>query len=77
MISDSTGIPPRYLKGTKWVQDTYGTFEGPASFGTWNKRDGDDFKKLFKANPHSDLPFRYYGYPDQNHHGHVIVTRPK
>lgn len=77
MISDSTGIPPRYLKDTSFVQDTYGTFEGPSSFGTTDKRDGEDFKKLFKANPHSDLPFRYYGYPDQNHHGHVIVTRPK
>ena len=77
MISDSTGIPPRFLKDTSFVQDTYGTFEGPSSFGTTDKRDGEDFKKLFKANPHSDLPFRYYGYPDQNHHGHVIVTRPK
>jgi hypothetical protein len=77
MISDSTGIPPRFLKDTGFVQDTYGTFEGPSSFGTTDKRDGEDMKKLFKANPHSDLPFRYYGYPDQNHHGHVIVTRPK
>ena len=77
MISDSTGVPPRFLKDTRFVQDTYGTFEGPVSFGTTNKRDGDDLKKLFKANPHSDLPFRYYGYPDANHHGHVVVTRPK
>jgi len=77
MISDSTGIPPHFLKDTSFVQDTYGTFEGPSSFGTINKRDTEDFKKLFKTNPHTDLPFRYYGYPDQNHHGHVIVTRPK
>jgi hypothetical protein len=77
MISDSTGIPPRFLKDSGFVQDTYGVFEGPSSFGTTDHRDAEDFKKLFKDNPQSKLPFRYYGYPDQNHHGHVIVTRPK
>jgi hypothetical protein len=77
MISDSTGIPPRFLKGTSFVQDTYGTFEGPSSFGTTDRRDADDFRKLFKENPQSKLPFRYYGYPDSNHHGHIVVTRVK
>jgi hypothetical protein len=77
MISDSTGIPPHYLKDSGFVQDTYGTFEGPSAFGTTDRRGTEEFKKLFKANPHADLPFRYYGYPDSNHHGHVVVTRPK
>jgi hypothetical protein len=77
MISDSTGIPPRFLKDTSFVQDTYGVFEGPSSFGTTDRRDAEDFRKLFKANPQSKLPFRYYGYPDSNHHGHIIVTRPR
>ncbi len=77
MISDSTGIPPRFLKGTKFVQDTYGVFEGPSAYGTTDRRDAEDFRKLFKENPQSKLPFRYYGYPDSNHHGHVVVTRPK
>jgi hypothetical protein len=77
MISDSTGIPPRFLTGTNFVEDTYGTFEGPSEFGTTNRRDAEDFRKLFKANPQTKLPFRYYGYPDSNHHGHVVVMRPK
>jgi hypothetical protein len=77
MISDSTGIPPRFLKGTSFVQDTYGAFEGPSAFGTTDRRDAEDFKKLFKDNPQAKLPFRYYGYPDSNHHGHVVVTRVK
>jgi hypothetical protein len=77
MISDSTGIPPRFAKPAGFVQDTYGEFDGPKDFGTVDRRDGEDFKALFKANPKTKLPFRYYGYPDNAHHGHVIVTRPK
>jgi hypothetical protein len=77
MISDSTGIPPRFLHDKGFVQDTYGTFDGPSEFGTTDRRDAEDLKKLFKENPHTELPFRYYGYPDNAHHGHVVVTRPK
>jgi hypothetical protein len=74
MISDSTGIPPRFADPAGYVQDTYGTFDGPALFGLYDKRDADDFKRLFKAEPTRELPFRY-GYPDQAGHAHMIVTR--
>jgi hypothetical protein len=76
MISDSTGVPPRWATKAGYVQDTYGIFEGPSEFGTTNSKDTADFKKLFLANPKVTLPFRYYGYPDNAKHGHIVVTRP-
>ena len=74
MISDSTGIPPRYAAPAGFAQDAYGTFNGPAPFGLLDARDAADVKKLFASQPARDLPFRY-GYPDKDGHGHLIVTR--
>jgi hypothetical protein len=47
MISDSTGIPPRFARPAGFAQDTYGEFDGPAPFGLLNARDANDFKHLF------------------------------
>jgi hypothetical protein len=74
MISDSTGIPPRFAQAAGFIQDTYGTFDGPALFGLYDKRDADDLKRLFKSEPTRDLAFRY-GYPDATGHAHLLVTR--
>ncbi len=74
MISDSTGVPPKYATKAGFVQDTYGIMEWPAAFGTVDNKNAEDLRKLFKANPQKDLPFRY-GYPDRDHHGHIVVTR--
>jgi len=74
MISDSTGVPPRYATKAGFVQDTYGIMEWPSAFGTVDNRNAEDLRKLFKSNPQKDLPFRY-GYPDRDHHGHIVVTR--
>ena len=73
MVSDSTGIPPRIAQPAGYVQDTYGTFDGPAPFGTPDGKDANDLKHLFASEPTRDLPFRY-GYPDKNGHAHMIVT---
>jgi hypothetical protein len=73
MVSDSTGIPPRFAKPAGFAQQTYGTFDGPAAFGLYNDGDGRDFKALFKAQPSRELAFRY-GYPDRDGHAHMIVT---
>jgi len=73
MISDSTGIPPRFAQPAGYVQDTYGTFDGPAPFGAPNARDANDFKRLFASQPTRELSFRY-GYPDKDGHAHMIVT---
>lgn len=74
MISDSTGIPPRFAQAAGFTQDTYGKFDGPAPFGLVNARDANDFKHLFASEPDRELAFRY-GYPDRNGHAHLIVTK--
>jgi hypothetical protein len=73
MVSDSTGIPPRFARPAGFVQETYGTFDGPAAFGLYNDGDAHDFKALFSAQPLRELAFRY-GYPDRDGHAHMIVT---
>ena len=71
---DSTGIPPRYANKAGFIQDTYGIMEWPAAFGPVDNKNAEDLRKLFKTNPQKDLPFRY-GYPDRDHHGHMMITR--
>ncbi len=74
MISDSTGFTPAYAKKMGFVQDTYGTYTWPEPFGTVDVKNATDLKNLFVTNPHTDITFRY-GYPDKDHHGHIVVTR--
>jgi hypothetical protein len=73
MVSDSTGIPPRFAKPAGFAQETYGRFDGPAAFGLYNDGDAHDFKALFSSQPSRELAFRY-GYPDKDGHAHMIVT---
>ncbi len=73
MISDSTGFTPSYAKKMGFVQDTYGSYTWPEPFGTVDVKNAEDMKKLFATNPHTDITFRY-GYPDKDHHGHIVVT---
>jgi hypothetical protein len=53
--------------------------EWPAAFFVDNRdqvainKNAEDMRKLWKTNPQHDLPFRY-GYPDRDHHGHLMVT---
>jgi hypothetical protein len=74
MASDSTGIPPRVAGPAGFMQDTYGTFDGPSPFGDPDRRDADELKRLFASQPSRDLGFRY-GYPDTHGHAHLIITR--
>jgi hypothetical protein len=76
MVSDSTGLPPRYAQAAGYTQETYGRFDGPAPFGTPGERDAADLKRLFAAQPARELAFRY-GYPDKDGHAHLIVTARK
>jgi hypothetical protein len=74
MISDSTGIPPRFAEPAGFMQDTYGIFKGPAPFGLPDARDASDLEHLFASQPARSLAFRY-GYPDKDGHAHLVVTR--
>jgi hypothetical protein len=74
MVSDSSGIPPRFARPAGFSQDTYGKYEGPGPWGLPDGPDGLDFKRLFASGPVRELGFRY-GYPDKNGHANLIVTR--
>jgi len=74
MISDSTGIPPRFASAAGFVQDTFGKFDGPARYGPIEPRDAHDFRKLFAENPRRDLGFQF-GYADVHRQIHLVVTR--
>ena len=70
MVSDSTGIPPKFATKAGFVQEPYGKFA--ESFLNANAEYNADFKKLWKgAKP---LPFRY-GYVDKNLSSHMLITK--
>jgi hypothetical protein len=73
MASDSTGLPPRIAGPAGYVQDTYGTFDGPSPFGDPDGNDAADLQKLFASQPAHELAFRY-GYPDKHGHAHLVIT---
>ena len=75
MISDASGIPPSYAEPAGYEQVTYGDFTGPY-FIIDPKNTRFEFVKLWKAQPHRELPFRF-GYPDNAKHNHLMITRPK
>lgn len=74
MISDSTGVPPRFAQAAGFVQDTFGIFDGPAPFGPIEALDGHAFRRLFAENPKRPLPFKF-GYGDVHHRHHMVVMR--
>ena len=70
MVSDSTGIPPKFATKAGFVQQAYGRFA--ESFLNANAAYNEDFRKLWSsAKP---LPFRY-GYLDKNLSKHMLVTQ--
>ena len=75
MISDASGIPPSFARPAGFEQITYGDFAGPY-FVIDDKNTRAEFVKLWKEQPHRDLPFRF-GYPDSEKHNHLMITRPR
>jgi hypothetical protein len=75
MISDASGIPPSFADPAGYEQVTYGEFAGPY-FTIDEKNTRAEFVKLWKNQPHRELPFRF-GYPDKDKHNHLMITRPK
>ncbi len=72
MVSDSTGIPPRFAAKAGFVQETYGRFSGP--FLDASEQYSDEFVKLWGAQPYRPLPFRY-GYLEASKQFHMLVTK--
>lgn len=70
MVSDSTGVPPRFATAAGFTQEAYGRFD--ESFLGASPAHNQAFRELWKtARP---LSFRY-GYLDKNLSKHLLITR--
>lgn len=72
MVSDSTGLAPTWGTPAGFEYETWGTFA--SSNMNAGRPIAPVWKKLFDAQPHRDLAFRF-GYPDGKLHGHLIIMR--
>jgi hypothetical protein len=73
MVSDSTGLPPKYGEPAGFTYETHGAFltSNMAAGGTV----APVYKKMFAEQPKRPLEFRF-GYPDGTHHsGHLIIMK--
>ena len=72
MVSDSSGLATSDLDPKVWVQETWGTFDGPP-FPSPDAR-GDAQVEMWAKNPQRPLDF-YFGYHSKGGHAHLMVTR--
>jgi hypothetical protein len=74
MVSDSTGLAPKYGTPAGFEYETHGAFDKS------NMKAGESiapaYRALFKAQPKRALPFRF-GYPDGKFRGHLIIMSKK
>ncbi|MBL0214858.1 MAG: hypothetical protein IPQ07_13365 [Myxococcales bacterium] len=70
MVSDSTGLPPKYGKEAGFEYETWGTYEksNMKAGGTVTPA----WRALYAEQPKRALAFRF-GYPDGKYHGHLII----
>lgn len=72
MVSDSTGLPPKYGTPAGFEYETYGTYEGS------NMPAGGEvtpqWRAIYKKQPKRPIAFRF-GYPDAKWRGHLIIMR--
>jgi hypothetical protein len=72
MVSDSTGLPPKYGTPAGFEYETYGNYEGS------NMKAGGEvtpqWVALYKRQPKRPIKFRF-GYPDAKWRGHLIIMR--
>ncbi|HEX5059174.1 MAG TPA: hypothetical protein VFV99_07425 [Kofleriaceae bacterium] len=70
MVSDSTGLPPKYGTPAGFEYETYGSYEAS------NMKAGGEvtpqWVALYKQQPKRPLTFRF-GYPDKKWRGHLIL----
>ncbi len=77
MVSDDTGVPPRYAKPAGFTQTFYGTYNG--AFFKWASEGvrGEVEKEMieaWKSSVEKTVPFRF-GYYDNRRTPHVMITR--
>ena len=74
MVSDATGIAPKWGKPANFEYETYGTFAG--AHLDIGKSIQNNWRTEFEAEPKRDLPFRF-GYYDRNNKNHLIIIKKK
>jgi hypothetical protein len=74
MVSDATGVAPKWGKPAGYEYETYGAFVGPhiPAGGSIAK----DWRAEFDVEPKRDLAFRF-GYYDKKNANHLIIMRKK
>ena len=74
MVSDATGVAPKWGKPAGFEYETYGVFVGPhIQAGGSVAR---DWRVEFEAEPRRDLAFRF-GYYDKHNANHLVIMRKK
>jgi hypothetical protein len=74
MVSDATGIAPKWGKPAGFEYETYGQFTGPHM--TAGLQISPDWKAEFAAEPKRELAFRF-GYYDKKNANHLIIVHKK
>ena len=72
MVSDSTGLPPKYGTPAGFEYETYGTYE--SSNMPVGKEVTPQWVAIYKRQPKRPLKFRF-GYPDGKWRGHLIIMQ--
>jgi hypothetical protein len=76
MLSDSTGIPPKFARPAGMIQETYGRYTGAFLEGMQVSPHDADMIDLWHGQKRRPLPFRF-GYVDKDKQAHLLVTRPR
>jgi hypothetical protein len=74
MVSDATGVPPKWGKPAGFEYETYGMFKSPHIGGDNELMRG--WRAEWEAQPRRRLPFRF-GYYDGSpeHTNHLVIMR--
>jgi len=72
MVSDATGVAPKWGRAAGFEYETYGAFVGPhiPAGGSIAK----EWRTEFETEPHRELGFRF-GYYDKKNANHLIIMR--
>jgi hypothetical protein len=74
MVSDATGVAPKWGKQAGFAYETHGAFEAPHIEA--GKGISENWKKEFEAQPKRTLPFRF-GYYDKKFRSHLVIMSKK
>lgn len=74
MVSDATGVAPKWGRPAGYDYETYGAFVGP-HISAGNDIAGN-WRAEWKAQPKRKLKFRF-GYPDKSRNNHLVIMRKK